>query len=122
MSQENVERVRRYLDAFDQRDRPAGLALRDQNSEVVPSSSWPEADVIRGSEAAWDFYVDVVEAFQLSAFGDAELVEAGPDKVLVHQRNQVRGRTSGADVDLDYWVVITFREGKILRDEWFADH
>jgi ketosteroid isomerase-like protein len=48
-------------------------------------------------------------------------VDAGADKVLVHQRNEVRGRTSGADVELNYWVVVTFREGKILRDHWFAD-
>jgi ketosteroid isomerase-like protein len=33
----------------------------------------------------------------------------------------MRGRTSGAGVQLDYWVVVTFREGKILCDQWFAD-
>jgi hypothetical protein len=40
---------------------------------------------------------------------------------LVHQQSVVRGRASGADVELDYWVVVTFREAKIIRDEWFAD-
>ena len=24
-------------------------------------------------------------------------------------------------VEVNYWVVITFRDGKVLRDEWFAD-
>jgi ketosteroid isomerase-like protein len=48
-------------------------------------------------------------------------VDAGADKVLVHQRSDVRGRASGAAVELDYWVVITFREGRIVRDQWFAD-
>ena len=33
----------------------------------------------------------------------------------------MRGRTSGAEVELNYWVVITFREGRIVRDQWFAD-
>jgi ketosteroid isomerase-like protein len=113
--------MRQSLDAFDRRDRAAWLALRDPDSEVLPSGGWPEADAIRGREAAWDFYVEVVEAFERRAYGDAELVDAGADKVLVHQRNEVRGRTSGADVELNYWVVVTFREGKILRDHWFAD-
>jgi hypothetical protein len=33
----------------------------------------------------------------------------------------MRGKTSGASVMWSYWVVHTFREGKILRWEWFAD-
>jgi ketosteroid isomerase-like protein len=121
MSQENVERLRQALDAFDRQDRPAWLALSDQDREVVPSSAWPEAEVIRGGEAVWDFYVGVVATFEDFASGDAELVDAGADKVLVHRRTQVRGRTSGVDVGLDFWVVVTFRDGKILRDHWFAD-
>jgi len=121
MSREHVETMRRSLDAFDRRDRAAWLALRDQDSEVVTIGAWPEADVIRGREAAWDFYVDVVEAFERRAYGAVELRDAGADKVLVHQQNEVRGTTSGADVELNYWVVVTFREGKILRDQWFAD-
>ena len=53
------------------------------------------------------------------SFGGAyiEFVDAGSDKVLGHQRHEARGRTSGADVAVDYWLVTTLREGKILRDE-----
>jgi ketosteroid isomerase-like protein len=40
---------------------------------------------------------------------------------LVHQRSDARGRASGAAVEIDYWAVITFREGRIVRDQWFAD-
>src|SRR5437764_15255758 len=109
MSRENIERMRQSLDAFDRRDRAAWLASRDQDSEVIPSGAWPEADAIRGPEAAWDFYVQVVEAFESRTYGDdAELVDAGTDNVLVHQRSQLRGRRSGVDVELDYWVVVTF--------------
>jgi ketosteroid isomerase-like protein len=43
------------------------------------------------------------------------------DKVLVHWRHDVRGRASGADVEINYWIVVTFREGRIARDQWFAD-
>ena len=76
---------------------------------------------MRGREAAWEFYVKVAEAFERLPAGDGQLADAGADKVLVDHRDDVRGRASGAEVELDYWVVVTFREGRIVRDQWFAD-
>ena len=76
---------------------------------------------MRGREAAWEFYVKVAEAFEQLPAGDAELVDAGADKVLVHWRHETRGRASGAEVEINYWIVTTFREGRIARDQWFAD-
>src|SRR5947208_703458 len=121
MSQENVERMRKSLDAFDRRDRTTWLALRDPESEVVPSDTWPEAGVIRGPEAAWDFYVEAMAPFEQRPIRDVDIVDAGADKVVVHQRNEMRGRTSGIDVEVNYWVVVTLREGRVVRDQWFLD-
>ncbi len=120
MSQENVVSLRQNLDAFDRRDQAAFLAGRDPACEVVPDDDWPEAGVIRGSEAVWDFYVSVAETFQMDS-ADAEIIDAGGDKVVVHRAAQVRGRASGANVLFGYSAVNTFREGKIVRDQWFAD-
>ena len=120
MSQENVETCRQVLDAFDRRDRAAWLAPFDQAFEVVPDRSWPEAGVISGREAVWDFYVSVAETFGMDS-ADAEIIDAGRDKVLVHRSAQVRGQASGANVLFGYSVVTTFRDGKIVRDQWFAD-
>ena len=122
MSQENVEIFNVSLKAFDRRDCAAWLAVRDPDCEVIPSAMWPEVDVIRGREAAWDFYITVAEPFERRPLApDAEAVDVGRDMVLVHQRNVMRGRASGADVELNYRIVITLREGRILRDEWFTD-
>jgi ketosteroid isomerase-like protein len=121
MSQENVEAVRKSIEAFDRRDRAAWLAPRDPDCEVIPSAMWPEVDAVRGREPAWDFYVKIAEAFEQLPVADTELVDAGADKVLVHWRSDVRGRASGADVEIEYWIVLTFQEGRIARDEWFAD-
>ena len=120
MSQENVVRVRQSLDAFDRRDRAAWLALCDQDFEVVPDRGWPEAGVISGREAVWDFYVSVAETFGMDS-ADAEIIGAGGDKVLVHRSARVRGQTSGASAVFGYSTVTTFRAGKIVRDRWFAD-
>jgi ketosteroid isomerase-like protein len=120
MSQENVEVMRRLLDAFNRDDRTAWLASLDEDYEITPVGDWPDGRAIRGGEAGWKFYLDIAQTL---SFGSAhfEFVDAGGDKVLGHQRHQARGRTSGAAVEVDYWLVTTFRDGKVLRDEWFTD-
>ncbi len=121
MSQENVERRRQALAAFDHGDRAAWLALCDEDMEVVPTDDWPEAGAIRGREAAWDFYLKLAEAFEPMGSDDAEVIDAGTDKVVARRTNVVRGRASGADVEFNYWLVVTFREGKVLRDQYFTN-
>jgi ketosteroid isomerase-like protein len=97
------------------------LALLDPACENVPPREWPESAPIRGAEATWDFYVESVESWEEGPFEWAELVDAGNDKVIAHQRREMRGKASGAGVVWSYWVVFTFRNGKVVRSEWFAD-
>ena len=123
MSQENVEIARQAGEAIDRRDRTAWLALHHDDCEVVAMDDWPEPGV-RGAEAAWNFYGTVFDALDRvgrSGIGDLELVDAGADKVLVHLRNDLSGGESGAGVQFNYWVVVTLRQGKIVREHWFAD-
>jgi ketosteroid isomerase-like protein len=58
---ENLEALRRALDAFNRRDRAAWLAVNDPDFEAVPSRNWPEAVSIRGGEAVWDFLIQTDE-------------------------------------------------------------
>ena len=119
MSKENVETFHRSLEAFDRRDKASWLETRDEDYEVVTSNLWPEGDV-RGRDAAWDFYVTIADTFERRPFSDdIEVIDRGPDKVLVHQRNDVRGGESGVNVEIDYWVVVSFLDGKMIRDQWF---
>jgi ketosteroid isomerase-like protein len=120
MSQENVEILRRTLDAFNRGDRTAWLASLDEHYEISPVGDWPDAREIRGGEAGWNFYRDIAQTLSFER-ADIEFMDADADKVLGHQRHQARGRTSGADVEVEFWLVTTFRDGKILRDEWFTD-
>src|SRR5262245_13989125 len=121
MSKENVETLRRSLEAFDRRDKASWLETRDPDYEVITSIEWPEGDV-RGSEAAWDFYVTIAETFERRPFSDdIEFLDASPDTVVVHQRPDAGGGESGVTVEVDYWIVVSFRNGKMIRDQWFAD-
>ena len=109
------------LDAFDRRDRAAWLALHVRECEVIPSAMWPEFDAIRGREAAWDFYVEVAGLFSGARWPRTPKPwMPGPTRSRCIIRltcaagQAVHSRTES-------WVILTFREGKVLRDEWFTD-
>ena len=121
MSQENVDVARRAVDTLNRRDRAGWMATQDPESECIPSRDWPESDAIRGREAVWDFYIAVLGAWREGAFEPVELFEAEDDRVVQQVRAEMQGKTSGASVVLSYWTVATFRGGKVLRVEWFAD-
>ena len=121
MSQENVDVAQEALDAVNRRDRAAWMALVDPETECVPARDWPESDVIRGREAVWDFYVGIFGALRVGALEHVEVNEAGDDKLVTHVRADIQGKASGASVVFSYWMVTTFRNGKILRIEYFAE-
>jgi ketosteroid isomerase-like protein len=121
MSGENVELFLRTLDAFNRGDKTAWLASFDPDAEMVPARDWPESAPIRGAEAIWDFYIDVTAAWDEGSFEVGEAIDAGSDRIVTNTRRAARGRASGAGVQFSYWSVGTYRNGKVVRIEWFAD-
>ena len=119
MSEENVELVRQAEEAVLRGDRDAWFAIHDEDFELVPIREWPEG-AVRGREAAWELSMRFIDSFEVVP-SEVERVDAGADKVLVHPRYDLRGAGSGAQVEHDYWLVATAREGKILRVQWFTD-
>lgn len=120
MSAENVETARRSLANFDMRDKAAWLLTQHPEAETHPPKEWPENGPIYGAEAIWDFYVENTNAFEAGDFDVAELIDAGGDKVVLNQRQEMRGKSSGVSVVYDLWLVMTFRNGKIVRGDWFT--
>ena len=120
MSEENVELVRRALQALDRRDLSSWLAVLDEDSEVVPTRDWPEPGV-RGAEATFNWYVQAFDTVQPFRTADVEFIDAGADKVLLQYQLDISGRGSGAKVEFRRWCVVTMQKGRILRSEWFAD-
>ena len=121
MSQENVDSLRRALYAFNRRDKPAWLATCHPDGQMVPAKEWPESTAIHGAEAIWDFYMEFTAAWDEGSFELGETIDSGTDKVVANSRREARGRASGAGVEFSYWLVSTFREGKTIRLEWFAE-
>ena len=120
MSQENVEILRKSMEAFNRGDKAFFLSTVDRDAVMVPSEEWPENAPIRGAEAIWETYADVTQAWEEASFEVGEIIEAR-DKIVANVRRPARGRASGADLAFNYWLVATYRDGKGIRSEWFAD-
>jgi ketosteroid isomerase-like protein len=122
MSEENVEVARRALEALDRRDLTSWLAVHDEDYEVVPTRDWPEPGV-RGAEAGFNWYVQAFDTLQPFRTADTEFIDAGADNVLLqYHRMDLRGRGSSAKFEFRRWCLVTIRQGKVLRTQWFADH
>ena len=119
MSEGTVDIFREAVEAFNRRDRAAWLALCDPEYENLPPRDWPEAASIRGPEAIWDFFTSNMDLWEGGRFDLGELIDAGDGIVVAEMRAQVRGKSSGADLLWRYWHVITYRERRALRSDWF---
>jgi ketosteroid isomerase-like protein len=120
MSQENVNLVRRAVDAFNRRDIDAFLALTDDDIEVIPRSAVLEGgDHYHGRDGVrlWledlfgvfpDFTTEVVEAHH---FGDLTLA------VL---RQRAHGASSDTPAEQSLWNVARWRRGKCVWWRTFA--
>jgi ketosteroid isomerase-like protein len=75
----------------------------------------------RGAEAVWNRFVGDSDTWEEGPYEHVEVIDAGNEQVVAHQRREMRGKASGADVIWSYWVVVTFRNGKALRIEYFVD-
>jgi ketosteroid isomerase-like protein len=120
MSEENVERLRQVLASFERADTETWRGLVHHDIEVVPIGDWPEEAHVHGREAVWDFLVANEEPWEPGPYELDEVADGG-DLVAVRVRRDLRGKSSGVEVEFDLWVVATFRDGKVTRAEWFED-
>ena len=128
MSQENVEFMKGLFAAASDMDKEALLAALPEliAQTCDPEIEWYEdpqradARVYRGHEGvrkSWERWLDQWDEYG----GDAErFIDCG-DEVLVVAREHGRGARSGATVSGRIFIVVTLRNGKILRDREFYD-
>jgi len=118
MSQENVEVVRRSLDAFQRGDYDAAIDALDPRIEY-DLTHFPDGKVYLGHDG-------VREAFRiwLGTWEDYrqevdEVIDLG-DEVLVVVREFGRGKGSGIEVERPTAGVWTLRDGKAVRIRFYA--
>ena len=121
MSEENLDLVRRAMEAF-----PRGV-VEEMLSFLDPELEWhsaivggAEGNVYRGHDGFRRWYADSFESFDELRNEWIEFRDLG-DRVLALGRVQARGRESGVEIDSPMGWVVTVRDGKILKAEGFLD-
>ena len=120
MSEENVEKSRAYIDAYNRRDFDAAIKDFDPAVEwVLPERQ--SSDSCQGPGAIIRFWQGLDETMEELELRPQEVVDGG-DRVATRLRHYGRGKLSGAVIDEEmYHQVITFRDGKMVRIEYFGE-
>jgi ketosteroid isomerase-like protein len=119
MSQENVDKAREFIAAYNRRDFDAAVASFDPEIDwVLPARQ--SSDSCRGPDEVKRFWQGLDETFEELRLEPQEFVDAG-DRVATRLRFYGRGRESGVEVETEmYHQVATFNEGRIVRMEYFG--
>jgi ketosteroid isomerase-like protein len=120
MSQENVEVVRRGIEAWNQRDLPTWRALFHPHAELDWSRSrGPFKGVYRGVgglESFWDEFWSTFETIAIETHG---VTEVGSE-VVVPNTAHVSGR-GGIEATARSAFVFTVKRGQIIRLRMFQE-
>jgi len=117
MSQENLDTIRAFYEAYNRRDFDHLPKPLHPDIEVVPAggqSPIKGATRVRAWMAPDAFESQVIEPLDLRVVGE---------KILVRGRSKFRGAGSGIESEFLFWAVWTFDEAGITtRVEIYLDH
>ncbi len=120
MSQDNVETIRRGLEAWNAGNMDALRALYDPGVIVRAAEGWPEPGPYVGRDGVMRQWESARAAFNADAVEVAsEYIDVG-DRVAV--RIIWRGSGTGPEAGIEWTALFTVRNGKILATEFFWDH
>jgi ketosteroid isomerase-like protein len=121
MAPENVDLVRRALEAFARGDVEEMLSFMHPEGELHSAIvGGAEGNVYRGHEGFRRWYADSFESFEELRNEWTEFRDLG-DRVLAFGRVHARGRESGVEINSPMGWVIEIRGGKLLKAEGFLD-
>jgi ketosteroid isomerase-like protein len=120
MSQENVEVVRRRVEALSRNDWDAALAGIPEDMEWVIGEAHPNARTLRGRQEIAAYFRDWRETLSDLRYDIDDLIDAGEAVVCL---GKVTGRAGegGPEVTVALASVTDFREGVPVRTREFLD-
>ena len=125
MSQENVEIVRREARAWQRDDFEAWLSFIDPDVEwltAIDRGLGRAGSVYHGHEGMrelWNLWRSEFDDFSIQA---DEIRDLADQRVLTLAHWQFRGRASGIMVESQLALLMTIRDGKIVRSEDYLSH
>jgi ketosteroid isomerase-like protein len=124
MSEEQVEIARRILEQFnddgvdlDRGDDPSWAEDEaiDRDLEVVPLRAALEDTVYRTPDAADHFWSDCRASWRTLRFEIREIRDEDADHVLAFGTLEGTARETGLEVAADRVMLVTFRNGRVVR-------
>jgi ketosteroid isomerase-like protein len=116
MSQENVEIVRRIFDSWATGDFGAGMADLDPDVVFVVRHPFPEAVETSGPDGIRKYmrgFLDNWRRYEV----EARALRAASDTVVADAVQRGEGKASGIEMEQEFFMLFTFRKGKIARIE-----
>ena len=120
MSQENVEIIRKAYEAFARGDGGAILNILHPEVEIHDHDAPDRPSPYHGHEGWVRFVGEELEVWDDLRFEPEDLIESG-DQAVVLIRQTARGKGSGVPIEGRDFHVWTFRDGKVVRLDAYAD-
>jgi ketosteroid isomerase-like protein len=122
MSQENLDILRRFIDASNRRDLTALLSCCDPDIELDASRVLIGTPIYRGHEGIERWFRDMAAAWEelQGELLDVVAVADGGNEVVFVGTGSGRGKTTGAPFAIDTAVLVRFTHGKVVQFEWFG--
>jgi uncharacterized protein len=120
MSHENVEVVRRSLEAFNRGGVDAALAFDDPEIEWITTGTYFEANTYRGHAGVCEYVGSFEAEFIDMRMTPEELIVVG-ERVVASGRLTGTGKRSRVPVELTLTSVCSLRGGKVVRIHNYAD-
>jgi len=114
----NGDIVRRFYEAWSAGDVPGPAEHIDAGVEYVNPEGAIEPGTRQGAAAFTAAIEKTFEAWEYWRAEPEELREVG-DLVAIRVRYRTRGRGSGVEIEGRESALWTFRDGKVIRYEWF---
>jgi ketosteroid isomerase-like protein len=120
MSQENVEIVRKAIEAFNKGDVEGSIADVAPEFEYTPSGSVLGGEGAYRGREGWKRFLELFWGeFDEPHIEIRDLI-ACDEHVVAAQTFRGRGKQSGAETTWDLWQVWTLRDGKAVRGQGFT--
>jgi ketosteroid isomerase-like protein len=117
---ESLEIAKAWVEACDQGEIEAALALCDPQVELVESDTLPGPVTATGIDAVRRYLERFQTHWSEGSWEPEEFREAG-EMVFLRARLRLVGRHSGIEVDRQWIYVFTVRDGKLLRQVGYDD-
>jgi ketosteroid isomerase-like protein len=120
MSDENVEIVRRWIDAFNDGGIEKAIGFMDPEIEWTTTTAYLEAGTYHGHDGVRQF-VQRASTQVEDVHVDVEEMIGGGEDVVVPTKIEARSRQGGAPIAIRLTVVVSLRDGSIILIRNFAN-